>query len=152
MLKALLYTPLLLVLITGFTSCSEQSPAETIDQVNRDEIAQESEIALSTGTVDVVTFRKHMSDEGAIVVDVRTEEEVNQGFIPSAIHIEYNSEDMDAEFNRLGKDRPILVYCAGGGRSAKTMTLLTEMGFTTVYDLDGGIEAWSMAKYPIERP
>lgn len=101
-------------------------------------------------TIDAATFAQHMEDEEATLVDVRTDGEVAEGKISGAIHIEYDSADMEAQFNALDKNKPVLVYCAAGGRSGRTKKLLVEWGFQEVYDLSGGLGAWMAAGMPVE--
>ena len=100
--------------------------------------------------VGPVEFEAHMNDDGAVLIDVRTDGEIAEGKIPGSIQIEYNSADMDAKLSELDPSKPVLVYCAAGGRSGKTMAMLQEKGFETVYNLEGGIGAWKKAGKPIE--
>ena len=78
------------------------------------------------------------------VVDVRTPGEMAKGQIKNAININYYSPSAGEEVKKLDKDRPVLVYCARGGRSAKVADALHSQGFE-VYDLIGGIYAWKAA-------
>ena len=85
--------------------------------------------------------------ENAIVLDVRTEEEVGSGVLAGAINIVY-----DENFaNKLGsvEQKPIFIYCAAGGRSAKAANILRQKGYS-VFELDGGIRAWKDAGLPIQ--
>ena len=93
-------------------------------------------------TVSITDFIAHMKDEGAVIVDVRTDEEVAEGMIPGAVRIEFDTPEMEAEFKKLDLSAPVLVYCHLGGRSGRTKDMLAEWGFMQVYDLDGGIMAW----------
>lgn len=80
--------------------------------------------------------------ENAIILDVRTLEEVNQGIIPNAIHIDIMSSDFLNKVNKLDKERSFLVYCRGGNRSATACSLMERNGFKTVYNLANGIMGW----------
>ncbi len=85
--------------------------------------------------------------ENAVVLDVRTEEEVSTGIIEGATNIVY-----DANFaEKLGslEQKPIFVYCAAGGRSAKAATILRDKGYT-VFELEGGMNAWKDAGMPVK--
>jgi rhodanese-related sulfurtransferase len=103
-------------------------------------------------TVDVEQFKAHLNDEGAMLVDVRTDAEMDDGIIAGAVQIEYNSEEMLARFGELDKNKPVLVYCAAGGRSGKVKYMLQNMGFQIVYDLDGGMGAWESAGMSVAQP
>ena len=77
------------------------------------------------------------------LLDVRTLEEFNNGFIKGAVHIDYFSNNFLSEcLSRLDLNKPVIVYCAAGGRSAKAASLLKKKGFKTIYDLSGGYESW----------
>jgi len=83
------------------------------------------------------------------LLDVRTPQEFQQGRLAGARLI-----PIDQIIQRLGelpKDRPILVYCAVGSRSAQVFSFLARRGYAEVYNLDGGIYAWAAQGYPIVR-
>jgi rhodanese-related sulfurtransferase len=90
---------------------------------------------------------------GAMVLDVRTPEEVATGRLPGArsIPLDRLATTLDAGEFPATSDTPILVYCRTGRRSAQAAALLAERGYSRVYDLDGGITAWSEADLPIDR-
>ena len=79
-----------------------------------------------------------------LVLDVRTPEELAEtGYIKGAEHIDYKRSDFkQALATKLDKTQPVAVYCRSGGRSGETAAMLQEMGFSSIYDLDGGITAW----------
>jgi len=85
-----------------------------------------------------------------VVLDVRTPEEVAEGKIPRAIHLDFYSENFADLINELDKSRTYYVYCRLGGRSSKTMEMMLKMGFEQVVDLEGGITSWKAAGYPLE--
>lgn len=77
---------------------------------------------------------------GALLVDVRSEGEYQDGGIAGSINIPI--QELAGRMDELGeKDRPIVVYCQSGGRSAMAKRLLESNGFTEVHDL-GGIKQW----------
>ncbi len=85
-----------------------------------------------------------ISEKKVQLLDVRTEEEWNEGRIEGATRVEIGTEDFAAKV-KAGFDpsEPVLVYCRSGRRSARASDQLQAMGFETVYDLKGGILAWS---------
>lgn len=87
--------------------------------------------------------------DNEIVLDIRTQGEVDQGFIPDAIHIDFYGETFKSEIAKLDKTKPVFVYCAAGGRSGKTYTMMKELGFEEVYDLQNGFPTWVKAGYPV---
>jgi rhodanese-related sulfurtransferase len=79
----------------------------------------------------------------AIVLDVRTEEEFESGFIPNAINIDIRmGAGFIDELNKLDKTVPYYVYCRSGARSAQAVQIMQDMGFVFSYNLLGGILAW----------
>jgi rhodanese-related sulfurtransferase len=79
----------------------------------------------------------------AIVLDVRTEEEFESGFIPNAINIDIRlGAGFIDELNKLDKTAPYYVYCRSGARSAQAVQIMQDMGFVFSYNLLGGILAW----------
>jgi phage shock protein E len=86
---------------------------------------------------------------GAILLDVRTPEEVEQGKLKGAVNIDFNNTDFEKEVARLDKSKTYFVYCAKGGRSSKAFAILKSAGFNNVYDLSGGYNSWKEAGMPV---
>jgi len=76
------------------------------------------------------------------LVDVRTTEEYGVSHLKNAQNICVTSDDFKEKVEKLDKEKPVYVYCKKGGRSAKAARILKEMGFTKVYDLQGGMTSW----------
>ncbi len=76
------------------------------------------------------------------LVDVRTTEEYQVSHLKNAQNICVTNDDFKEKAANLDKTKPVYVYCQKGGRSAKAAQILKEMGFTKVYDLQGGMENW----------
>ena len=81
------------------------------------------------------------SQEGYIILDVRTQEEYDQGHIPGAIEISREEIVENAEEVRTDKDQLILVYCRSGRRSKIAAEALVELGYTNIKEF-GGIIDW----------
>lgn len=86
--------------------------------------------------------KKMMETQKAIVVDVRTLEEYNEGHIPNAISVPLEIIENEAEAKLKNKDDLILVYCRSGRRSREAALKLIEKGYTNVIDF-GGIKDWN---------
>ena len=80
-------------------------------------------------------------DEGYIILDVREQEEYNQGHIPGAILIPYTEIKAKAETVLTNEDQLILVYCRSGRRSKIAAEALVELGYTNIKEF-GGILDW----------
>lgn len=102
---------------------------------------------------DVLTpkdFQSRLSaTPDAVLLDVRTPEEVAQGKIQGSVNIDFNNTDYKKEMESLDKDKTYFVYCAKGGRSSKAYAIMKSSGFKHVYDLEGGYTAWNEMGLPI---
>jgi molybdopterin/thiamine biosynthesis adenylyltransferase/rhodanese-related sulfurtransferase len=86
------------------------------------------------------------------LVDVREKDEFRAGFIPGALHIPRAHLEMQAEQKLPDKNAEIIVYCAGGTRSAFAAKTLGEFGYTNVLSANPGFVRWKDLKYPVEEP
>jgi rhodanese-related sulfurtransferase len=93
---------------------------------------------------------KEMIDAGADVeiIDVREDGEWAAGHLPSARHIGKGVIERDIEA-QVDRDRPIVLYCGGGYRSALAAESIQKMGYKNVRSMDGGFRAWNEAGLPI---
>lgn len=87
-----------------------------------------------------------------VLVDIRERDEYEQGFIPTADWIPRGFLELKIEDLVPDREREIIVYCAGGTRSALGARSLTELGYTQVSSMAGGFRSWKNAGYPFERP
>jgi rhodanese-related sulfurtransferase len=83
-----------------------------------------------------------------LAVDVRTPREREQKHVAGSISMPLNH--LAERVQELPKDRPLLVYCAGGYRSAIAASLLQAHGFNRVSEIAGGLAAWETAQLPVE--
>lgn len=82
-------------------------------------------------------------DENAVILDVRTPEEVANGIIPNAIVIDiYKGQGFIYEVDELDKSKNYYVYCRVGGRSAQACSVMNKLGFKNTYNLIGGFTEW----------
>ncbi len=89
-----------------------------------------------------------MYQDGAFVLDVREPSEWNEFHAPGATLIPLG--ELAARVDELPRDRPIVVVCRSGNRSQQGRDILLDAGFTNVTSMDGGLNAWRTAGYPIE--
>ncbi len=102
--------------------------------------------------VNYSLFEEALQSEEGTLLDVRTPEEVAKGSIEGATHINIYDEDFKEQAAELDKSKPVYVYCKSGGRSSRACKQLIGLGFSKVYNLDGGITAWKAANKPIVKP
>jgi rhodanese-related sulfurtransferase len=90
-------------------------------------------------------------NDDALVLDVREDKEFAAGHIPRAKHIPLGQ--LAGRINELDKfrNRPVLVTCRSGQRSARACGMLKKAGFETVYNQAGGLIAWERANLPVEK-
>lgn len=82
-------------------------------------------------------------DNNSVVLDVRTQDEVEEGIIPNAIHIDiYQGQGFIDELEKLDKTKNYYVYCKSGGRSGQACAIMNQLGFNSAYNLKGGFMEW----------
>jgi len=86
------------------------------------------------------------------LVDVREKDEFRGGYIPGALHLPRGFLEMQAEQKLPDKNREVILYCAGGTRSAFAAKTLQELGYTKVQSANPGFVRWKDLKYPVETP
>ncbi len=92
--------------------------------------------------ISVADMEEALKVDDVQLIDVRTVREFSKGHLENAKNIVYQGANWDEQVASLDKDKPVYVYCAKGGRSAKCAALLEEAGFKKVFDLEGGITQW----------
>jgi len=106
-----------------------------------------------SATLPVERFQQKLdSAKNAVVLDVRTPEELEGGYIKGAINIDFNAKGFREKMERLDRDATYFVYCASGKRSRKAADMMEGMGFKRVYDLEGGFTDWDSKGLPSLRP
>jgi len=91
--------------------------------------------------VDTAAAADHIA-KGALVLDVREPDEYDQGALPNALHIPRGHLEAQIEGRLLDKHAQVVVYCAGGVRSAFAAKTLAELGYTDVLSMGGGFGKW----------
>lgn len=93
--------------------------------------------------LDKGTFNEAIQGDSIQLVDVRTPQEYEAGFIRNAINIDYfDQENFASKFEKLDKEKPIYIYCRSGNRSQKAAAKLDSLGFKKIFDLKGGYMNW----------
>ena len=114
-----------ILVVAFFTifSCSLIN-SESINQMNSDELIEFIEL------------------NDAVLVDVRTEDEYNSGYIENSLNIDYFSNAFSVNADKLDKSTPIILYCRSGKRSSMSANKISKLGFKEIYNLEGGILEW----------
>lgn len=106
----------------------------------------ENNVCINTGVkeITVTQLADFQAQNKTLLVDVRTQQERNLGFIPNSIHIPMDEiPAMDVMNSVFNDNAAIVLYCRSGARSAHVAQLLQEKGLTNVYNLVGGILEWA---------
>lgn len=83
------------------------------------------------------------NDENSFILDVRTEEEVEEGYIPNSKNIDiYKGQEFIEELEKLDKSKNYYVYCRSGNRSDQACAIMNSIGFANTYNLEGGFMNW----------
>jgi phage shock protein E len=103
--------------------------------------------------LDAKAFRDRSATEpNAVILDVRTPEEVREGIVPGARTLDFHAADFAVRIGELDKSKTYFVYCKAGGRSSRTIDLMQSSGFKHVHELEGGYLEWTRAGYPVKKP
>ena len=113
-------------MMVSFSSCAQETKQHQL-------ISQEEFSKISTKELQLL--------------DVRTPQEYQQGYIEGAVLINFFDSDFVTKVNsRFNKNKPLYIYCAAGGRSNKAAKKLISEGFDSIYDLKGGFNKWKNFK------
>ena len=127
-----------LLLVLGMATAGCQAQSTTKEVVNID--------------VNVADFELIMDTiPNGLLLDVRTDNEFAQGHLRGAQQIDFYRDDFADALEKLDKDQPVFIYCRSGNRSGKAAKQMKAMGFSAVYNLEGGIGAWSKRNKPVAK-
>lgn len=128
-MKRVKFVPVFATLVLALTGCSSNGSASS--QLGIDEFAAKT------------------AEASVVVLDVRTPGEFAQGRLANAINIDFQSGNFEAEISKLDKNATYAVYCRSGNRSGQAVKVMTDLGFTNLYDMDGGVIDWAAAGKPL---
>ena len=95
-------------------------------------------------TVDPETFLNRNNNENRIIIDIRTPGEYERGHIKDAINIDFYEPDFRDRLNELDKNEKYSIYCYSSSRTHSAMSLMQELSFKDVIELQGGTMFWQM--------
>ncbi len=103
----------------------------------------------SVTTLNAPDFAKKITDKSITLLDVRTPGEFASGHIAGATNIDFESGNFPSQILQLDKKKSYAVYCRSGNRSGQATALMAKDGFTTIFNLNGGIIQWQGAGNPL---
>ncbi|WP_157961048.1 rhodanese-like domain-containing protein [Lutibacter citreus] len=134
-MKIYLKLTILLFLVTVSLSCTNSQPKKTVTQ---------------SGEINLVTpleFKNKL--ENNTLIDIRTPLEFKQGHIEGAVNINMYDKDFLEKVSIYKTSEPIFIYCRSGNRTSAASRKMAKIGFTEIYDLNGGITNWFKNKLKI---
>jgi thioredoxin len=107
------------------------------------------QVTAQSGVLSSAQFQQQISAGQPQLLDVRTAGEYKQGHLANALQADWtNSAEFADRVKYLDKNKPLLVYCASGGRSGQAAEWLVKQGFVKVDNLSGGMIAWKQSSLP----
>jgi rhodanese-related sulfurtransferase len=105
----------------------------------------------SSSAIDlsVSEFSSKVTEAGIITLDVRTPGEFSEGHIEGAQLIDFQSGNFESEIATLDKSKTYAIYCRSGSRSGQAVKIMSDAGFTNLYNLNGGVIDWANAGLPL---
>ncbi len=123
-MKKLLFV-LGLTTLLFFTACKEKTTAQEIKVITPEEV-----------------YEAVRNSEDLQLIDVRTQDEFGEDHLAAAQNICVTDNDFEEKVSKLDKEKPVYLYCRSGKRSAKAASIMKEMGFKEIYDMEGGFLNW----------
>jgi molybdopterin/thiamine biosynthesis adenylyltransferase/rhodanese-related sulfurtransferase len=111
-----------------------------------------SQAKASITEIDTNEAQRRITAGGVVVLDVREPDEFEQGALAGVLHIPRGHLEAQIEGRITDKSMPVIVYCAGGVRSAFAAKTLAELGYTDVVSMDGGFGRWKDEGKPWKTP
>lgn len=94
-------------------------------------------------SITLAQYEQLVEEKNVTVIDVRTPEEVSQGkMVEDALELNFYATDFEEQLQQLDPNQTYVLYCRSGNRSATAVQQMKDLGFTEVYDIDGGVTAW----------
>ncbi len=115
--------------------------------MNKDTLIEQTKARIKEASVEEVRTRLEANPD-VVLVDVRESDEVATGIIAGAKHIPRGFLELRIENVERDRDKEMVVYCAGGTRSALAVRSLEELGYTNVTSMKGGFNGWKNAGFP----
>ncbi len=140
--RALVAISLTAVALAG---CSDSTPQATSAETVVESAVTDSAATPGVRLVTVDDAERLAADPAVTVIDIRTPEEFASGHLDRSAEIDFYSPTFNSQLEQLDRNGRYLIYCRSGNRSGKARALMTDLGFTDVADMDGGVLAWTAA-------
>ena len=138
-------TGLLAALALVLSACEAAGAADAPDQASTPSTAAPEVVELSPA--ETVAFLEDSPE--AVVIDVRTPEEVAQGALADATFIDLQGPDFQGRVAELDRDATYVLYCRTGNRSGQAAEMMRKLGFASLYNA-GGFDELAAAGLPTQ--
>lgn len=118
--------------ITSFAGSSESTFANSSESITASVSVDQAQQIIAS----------HSENNQFEIIDVRTISEYKSGHIKGARQLDFYRDDFDQSLAKLDRNKTYLLYCRTGVRSTKTLNKMKALGFSKVYNMQGGILAW----------
>jgi len=108
------------------------------------------QMVYGVGSIPIGRAVQLVNHESGVIVDVREPDEFKQGHIPRAINLPLSALATRVKELEKYKEKPVILCCASGQRSARSALMLRKQGFNSVHNLAGGLTAWKNDNLPVE--
>jgi len=127
--------PVAIILLFSIFSCSQKNSESQV-------LKSETRAPIKVANLSAIEFKAGIESPDAILIDVRTPQEVSQGKIEKALSYDYYDPSFAEKILELPKDKKIYIYCSAGVRSAEAAKFLSENGYERIHHLTGGLGPW----------
>ena len=138
------FAPLVLIMVLMVSAACVGNGVKNVE-MTLDTKVSEARGSLNTTEITAREFQKIYGEENNddyVLIDVRTQREFDEGYIPGAVHIPYTEIDSQINKLNLSKDQRIVLYCEAGVRSKKGANALLNLGYTNIVDITDGMRGW----------
>ena len=94
-------------------------------------------------------FAQKIADPAVVILDVRTPAEFASGHIAGAVNVDFESGSFDQDIQKLENSKTYVVYCRSGNRSGQATSIMAKNGFSSVFNLNGGVLDWAALGQPL---
>jgi len=94
-------------------------------------------------------IQDNLSNQDFVILDTRSPGEYASGHIENSVFVNFSDPSFKEELEKLDKNKKYLIYCRSGNRSGQTLDIMKKMDFKEVYNMKGGILAWSKSGYKV---
>jgi rhodanese-related sulfurtransferase len=135
----------------AFVSLPAGPPGREVEGPGTARAAEAPEITNVTIDEGRALVEENRNNPDFVVVDVRTGAEFMEGHLENALNFDIYSATFKEDIGVLDRAKTYFVYCRSGNRSAAAARIMGELGFTKLYNLNGGYVQWESKGYPVVR-